>query len=67
MDDLCIKVKGQWFESLFDKDWVSVEEIIEKLELAIDERDYYKQELEDFKKDVEDNYRPLTLREQIGE
>lgn len=67
MDDLCVKVKGQWFESLFDKDWVSVEEIIEKLELAIDERDYYKQELEDFKKDVEDNYRPLTLREQIGE
>lgn len=67
MDDLCIKVKGQWFEKLFDKDWVSIEEIIEKLELAIDERDYYKQELEDFKKDVEDNYRPLTLREQIGE
>lgn len=67
MDDLCIKVKGQWFESLFDKDWVSVEEIIEKLEFAIDERDYYKQELEDFKKDVEDNYRPLTFREQIGE
>lgn len=67
MDDLCVKVKGQWFESLFDKDWVSIEEIIEKLELAIDERDYYKQELEDFKKDVEDNYRPLTLREQIGE
>lgn len=67
MDDLCVKVKGQWFESLFDKDWVSVEEIIEKLELAIDERDYYKQELEDFKKDVEDNYRPLTFREQIGE
>lgn len=67
MDDLCVKVKGQWFENLFDKDWVSVEEIIEKLELAIDERDYYKQKLEDFKKDVEDNYRPLTLREQIGE
>ncbi len=67
MDDLCVKVKGQWFESLFDKDWVSIEEIIEKLELAIDERDYYKQELEDFKKDVEDNYRPLTFREQIGE
>lgn len=67
MDDLCVKVKGQWFESLFDKDWVSVEEIIEKLELAIDERDYYKQELEDFKKDVEDNYRPLTFREQLGE
>ena len=67
MDDLCVKVKGQWFETLFDKDWVSVEEIIEKLELAIDERDYYKQELEDFKKDVEDNYRSLTFREQIGE
>lgn len=67
MDDLCVKVKGQWFENLFDKDWVSVEEIIEKLELAIDERDYYKQKLEDFKKDVEDNYRPLTFREQIGE
>ena len=67
MNDLCIKVKGQWFESLFDKDWVSIEEIIDKLELAIDERDYYKQELEDFKKDVEDNYRPLTFREQIGE
>lgn len=67
MDDLCVKVKGQWFENLFDKDWVSVEEIIEKLELAIDERDYYKQELEDFKQDVEDNYRPLTFREQIGE
>ena len=41
--------------------------IIEKLEFAIDERDHYKQELEDFKKDVEDNYRPLTFREQIGE
>lgn len=67
MDDLCVKVKGQWFENLFDKDWVSVEEIIEKLELAIDERDHYKQELEDFKQDVEDNYRPLTFREQIGE
>ena len=67
MNDLCVKVKGQWFESLFDKDWVSIEEIIEKLELAIDERDYYKQELEDFKQDVEDNYIPLTFREQIGE
>lgn len=48
------------------KDFVSVEEVLTRLEELIDDIDHLQEEFEDYKRDVEDNYRPLTQAEQIG-
>lgn len=48
------------------KDLVSIEEILTRLEELIDDIGYLQEEFDDFKREVEDNYRPLTQAEQIG-
>lgn len=49
-----------------NKDMVSVEDILIELVEVIDELENLKEEFDDYKQDVADNYRPLTQAEQIG-
>ncbi len=61
-----LRFENETIQNMFDKDYVSVSDILDKLydlnyEL-INEQEKY----EDFKRDVEDNYRPLKYEEQIG-
>ena len=49
-----------------DKDLVTLDEIFSLLEDLACDKERLEEELEDLKRDIEDNYRPLSVREQIG-
>ena len=67
MEDVLIKIKDTGYEKYFEnKDMVSVEELLNALEKAVDDKETIKQEYKEFKQEVEDNYKPITYAEQIG-
>lgn len=69
MDNIYVDMREQGFtlsRHFKNKDMVSVEEILTELEELIDDLGYLREEFDDYKRDVEDNYRPLTQAEQIG-
>lgn len=49
-----------------NKDLVSVEEILSELEEVIDDLEYLKEEFDDYKEYVKDNYREIPYSEQVG-
>lgn len=63
-----IRNKSDWFREMFNnKDMISIEDLINKIEDLDDENGRIKSEFEDFKQEVEDNYRPVSYKEQLGE
>jgi uncharacterized protein (UPF0335 family) len=69
MDNIYVDMRNQGYtlSNYFkNKDMVSVEELLTKLEELIDDLENKEEELKDLKQDVEDNYRPLSQAEQIG-
>lgn len=69
MENIYVDLRTQniWIQRAFEnKDMVSVEEILEKLDDLLNELDYTKEQFQEFKRDVEDNYRPLKYEEQLG-
>lgn len=53
-----------WLQTIFEKDIVSLEEILDKFdELAIN-NDILQEELDDLKQDLHDNYKPIKPEEQ---
>lgn len=68
MDNVYVDLRNEdrWIKELFrNKDFVSVEDLLGKCEDLKDELDHVIEELEDFKKDVEDNYKPIPVSEQL--
>lgn len=69
MHDILIDIReqgaiiGNYFKG---KSLISLEEILYKFEEVIEELDYLKEEFDDYKKHVEENYRPLTQAELVG-
>ena len=49
-----------------EKDYYSIDELIAIIEDLDDKLEEIKEEYKDFKQDVEDNYKRMTTREQIG-
>ena len=47
-------------------EFIPVESFFSIIEDLYGELEHTKEEFEDFKKDVEDNYRPISYKEQIG-
>lgn len=67
MEDIYVKVNDYIFEKLFETDVVSLAEVMEVLEELYLENDRLREELEDMREDIEDNYRPLTNKELYGD
>lgn len=68
MDNVYVDLRNEnkWIRELFlNKDFVSVEDLLDKCEDLKEELDYVVEEYEDFKKDVEDNYKRIELAEQL--
>lgn len=62
-----LRFENEIIQNMFDKDYVSIDDILNKLydlhwELVGEQEKY-----EDFKQEVEDNYRPVSYKEQLGE
>lgn len=70
MDNIYIKANclPEWLaETMFhNKDLISLEDIIEKLEEYFDKWEAVDEELNDFKAEVRDNYKFIDTREAIG-
>lgn len=68
MDNVYVDLRNEnkWIKEIFNnKDFVSVEDLLGKCEDLKDELDHVTEEFEDFKRDVEDNYRPVSVTEQL--
>lgn len=53
-------------ENFNSKDFISIDELLDKFEDLIFELESVKEEYNDFKKDVEDNYKYMPIDEQAG-
>lgn len=73
MEEVYINIKDmnecnfkKYLQEQFKKDIVSINEILGLFEDLKDDYDSLEEEFEDFKQDVEDNYKPIPYEEQIG-
>lgn len=61
-----IREENNQIKCLFKlKDFVSVEEILDKLCELDDERAYAEEKVEDLKQDIEEHYRPIRVEDEI--
>ena len=68
MDDIYIDLRTQnrWIQEAFDfEDAVSIGDLLGKIENLLDDLKEVKQEFEEFKSDVADNYKYIPLAEQV--
>lgn len=69
MEHIYIDMREQGFtlsNHFKNKDMVSVEDILIELEQVIDDMEALQEEFDDYKRDVEDNYKPISYAEQVG-
>lgn len=61
-----LRNENKWIREIFNyKDLVTIEEMLTKIENLNEELEYTQEKFEDFKRDVEDNYRRLEVSEQL--
>ena len=53
-------------ENFNNKDFISIDKLLDKFEDLIFELESVKEEYNDFEKDVEDNYKYMPIDEQVG-
>lgn len=64
---LDIREWDEWLKKrFFNKDFISLDELLESYEELIDEVDYLKEKIEDMEQDIQDNYKPIPVSEQVG-
>lgn len=63
-----IEIKSEWNIGKIIKRNVcySWDELMDIIDDLVSDYDYLKEEFEEFKRDVEDNYRPIPVSEQVG-
>lgn len=69
MENIYIDMREQGFtlsNHFKNKDFVSVEDVLTELEQVIDDMETLQEEFDDYKRDVEDNYKPISYAEQVG-
>ena len=68
MDNVYVDLRNEnkWIREIFDnKDLVTIEEMLIKIVDLNEKLEYTQEKFEDFKRDVEDNYRRLEVSEQL--
>ena len=68
MDEVYIDMRNEnkWIRKYFDKDWVSIEELLDTIEDLDSEIEHWKEKYEDLERDLEDNYEPIPYSKQVG-
>ena len=66
MDEVLIKVTGYEKYFIDKKELYTIVEILNRLEDLYLDNEVLEEELEDLKRDIEDNYKPVPLSEQVG-
>lgn len=68
MDNVYVDLRNEnrWIREIFDnKDLVTIEEMLIKIIDLNEELEYTQEKFEDFKRDVEDNYKRIPVEEQL--
>ena len=68
MDNVYVDLRNEnkWIREIFDnKDLVTIEEMLIKIVDLNEELEYTQEKFEDFKRDVEDNYKRIPVEEQL--
>ena len=61
-----IRKENQWIRKYFNnKDFISVDDLLDVIENLDSEVECLKEQIEDIKQDRDDNYRPIPYSEQI--
>lgn len=61
-----LRTQNRWIQEAFeDQDFVSVEDLIGKIEDLLEEKEEIRLDYEQFKSDVQDNYIRVPLAEQV--
>ena len=61
-----MRKENEWIRKYFDKDLVSIDELLNCIEDLDGEVDHWKEKYEDLEEDLRDNYRPIPYSEQVG-
>ena len=61
-----MRKENEWIRKYFDKDLVSIEELIGCIEDLDGEIDSLKEQIEDIKQDRDDNYKPISYYKQYA-
>lgn len=61
-----LKNTNQWIQKCFDRDLVSIEELLGVIEDLGDELEHWKEKYEDLEQDLQDNYKPISHFEEYG-
>ena len=66
MSDVYVKVNelNSWVAKYFDKDLISIDELISVIEDLDSEAENWKEKYEDLEQDLHDNYKPIPVSEQ---
>ena len=57
----------KYFKEIFNKDFVSIEELWGAIEELYFDKEHLEEELEDLKQNIEDNYKPLNNSDITGD
>lgn len=66
MEEVYINVKGLAIDKYFNKDLVSVGELVALIEDLDCDIEVLNEQIKDIKQDIEDNYKPISHWEQYG-
>jgi len=68
MDEVYIDMRNEnkWIRKYFDKDWVSIEELLDTIEDLDSEIEHWKEKYQDLEEDLRDNYEPIPYSKQVG-
>ena len=68
MDEVYIDMRkeNEWIRKYFDRDFVSIDQLIGCIEDLDDEIENWKEKYEELENDIKDNYRPISYAEQVG-
>lgn len=66
MNEVFINVKGTEIEDLFEKDLVSIDDLVSIIIDLQSDKKILEEEFENFKQNVKDNYKQTSVSEQVG-
>ena len=68
MEEVYVKKEslGRWVAKYFNKDIISINDLISVIEDLDDEVDNWKEKYEDLEQDLHDNYKPISHSEMYG-
>lgn len=66
MEEVLVNLSGDTLEDYFNKNLVSIEELVNAMNDLISDKEELENKIKDMEQDIEDNYKPIPVAEQCG-